>query len=58
MVAPFTVLPSHKFVGRDDILLTENRRDIIISSARCLDDARMIRFQETTGYLNSTDTVL
>ncbi|EDQ88536.1 uncharacterized protein MONBRDRAFT_26326, partial [Monosiga brevicollis MX1] len=40
---------------RQDPTLRQVREEIIIASARCLDDARMIRFQEAAGFLNSTD---
>lgn len=40
---------------RDDPLLELKRRDIITDAARRLDKAKMIRFDERTGYLHATD---
>ena len=35
--------------------MNNHRRDLIISAARALDKARMIRFDERTEFLASTD---
>eukprot|EP00094_Tigriopus_californicus_P013560 TCALIF_13117-PA protein Name:"Similar to ascc3 Activating signal cointegrator 1 complex subunit 3 (Gallus gallus)" AED:0.06 eAED:0.06 QI:112/0.94/0.95/1/0.78/0.75/20/319/2227 len=40
---------------RDDPLLEIKRRDIITDAAKRLDKAKMIRFDERTGYLHATD---
>jgi len=40
---------------RDDPELLAKRRELIVHAARKLDEARMVRFQEETGYLNITD---
>ncbi|KAL9968716.1 hypothetical protein ACROYT_G020835 [Oculina patagonica] len=39
----------------DDPLLQEHRRELIVNAARHLDKAKMVRFDQRTGYLNSTD---
>lgn len=41
-------------VQRDPELINE-RRDLIVKAARVLNAAKMIRFEERTGYLNPTD---
>ncbi|XP_065194378.1 activating signal cointegrator 1 complex subunit 3-like [Sycon ciliatum] len=38
-----------------DPTLEQHRRDLIVAAARALDKARMIRYNERTEYLNSTD---
>ena len=35
--------------------LEEHRKDLIVSAARNLDKARMVRFDERTGYMHATD---
>ncbi len=40
---------------RDDPTLGAKRRDIIVDTARRLDKAKMIRFDERTGYMHATD---
>ena len=40
---------------KEDPTLETKRRDIIIEAARKLDRAKMIRFDERTGYLYATD---
>ncbi|CAG5136750.1 unnamed protein product, partial [Candidula unifasciata] len=39
----------------DDPYLENHRRDLVINAARHLDKAKMIRFEEHTGYMFSTD---
>ena len=38
-----------------DPSLSQRRADMIANAARALDKARMIRFDERTGYMSSTD---
>ena len=40
---------------REDPTLEQKRRDIIVEAARHLDKAKMIRFDETNGYLSATN---
>lgn len=37
--------------------LHQKRRELIITAARALDNAHMIRFSEVTGFMNITDMV-
>ena len=49
------IMDSSCFVHQEDPALEEHRRDLIVIAARALDKARMIRFDERTGYVFSTD---
>ena len=42
-------------VSQEDPFLHEHRRELITNAARHLDKAKMIRFQQRTDYLYSTD---
>ena len=42
-------------VTQDDPMLERHRYDLIIAAARQLDKAKMVRFEERTGFLHSTD---
>lgn len=43
------------FSFKDDPLLFQHRTDLIKAKAKLLDKAKMIRFDERTGYMYSTD---
>ena len=40
---------------QSDPLLENHRRELIVDAGRKLDQARMVRFDERTGYFASTD---
>ena len=46
---------STMFPFQTDPHLEEHRKDLIVSAARNLDKARMVRFDERTGYMHATD---
>lgn len=43
------------FPDQEDPLLEDHRRNLICNAAQRLDKAKMIRFDENTGYLCPTD---
>lgn len=47
--------PRNLVLSQDDPFLIEHRKELITNAARHLDKARMIRFDQRTGYLYSTD---
>lgn len=49
------ILNSSCFHYQEDPTLEEHRRELIVIAGRALDKARMIRFDERTGYMYSTD---
>ena len=43
------------FLLQEDPQLEKHRRDLVVSAARTLDKAHMVRYEEGTGYLHPTD---